>query len=113
MIKKRSEMPVEGHDSWCQGRGHADSALMLTRKESLGKFASVSEITLEPGGLIGDHPHTTDADLYIVTQGTARVNDNGTFKVIEAGELSFTPEGEHHSIENIGEGVLKFLAVMV
>ena len=113
MIKKRHEMPVEPHDNWCNGRGHADAVSLMTSEESRGKFKLAYEVTLEKGGLIGDHPHTDDADLYLITQGTARVNDNGEYKIIGAGELIYTPEGEHHSIENIGGCDLKFFALVI
>ncbi|MBE6935349.1 MAG: cupin domain-containing protein [Ruminococcaceae bacterium] len=113
MIKKLTEMPVSGHDNWCRGRGHADALHLLTAEETRGRIRDAMLITVEKGGFIGDHPHVDDADLYYIIEGTARVDDNGVLKEITAGELSYTQEGEHHSIENIGDGELKFLALVL
>ena len=86
----------------------------LTDKAAMYDHARMfAHVTIPVGCSIGDHPHVDDADLYYIIEGTARVDDNGVLKEITAGELSYTQEGEHHSIENIGDGELKFLALVL
>ncbi len=41
------------------------------------------------------------------------MNDNGEMKGIKAGDVMLTPGGEKHSIENIGNEPLEFLAVIM
>lgn len=39
--------------------------------------------------------------------------DNGRERILHAGDVTYTPMGECHSIENIGEENLEFIALIV
>ncbi len=66
---------------------------------------------LPPGSCIGYHQHTEDVEAYYIIKGVGRVNDNGTAVTVSSGDMVFCAKGDSHSIENIGDGNLDFIAL--
>lgn len=58
--------------------------------------------------------HHGESETYYILQGKALLNDNGKEEVIlNTGDVSYTASGEGHSIENIGEEPLRFVALII
>jgi len=72
-----------------------------------------SEIVLQPGCSIGDHPHENECELFYVLEGTAVYNDNGTVVTAGPGEALCCDHGQTHAIRNAGDCTLKLLAVII
>ena len=68
---------------------------------------------LPPGSSIGDHAHSGDSETYFFLKGKGRYNDNGTWVDIEAGDMTFCPDGELHGVENTGTEPMEFIALIL
>ena len=68
---------------------------------------------LEAGAIVGYHIHRGESEIYYILSGKGIYSDNGTEREVVAGDVTFTPNGEGHSLENIGTDVLEFMALVV
>ena len=78
-----------------------------------GKIAAYARVILKPGCSLGYHKHEGTSETIYILQGTALYNDNGTESTLTADAVVFCPEGESHSIENIGQDDLLAMALIV
>ena len=113
MIKRNNEIPVMFESDPAGGKG----MLKLTKpSEALGapeKVRTFALAELEPGSAVGFHMHYGESEAYYILSGSGVYNDNGTLIPVEAGDVTFTPSGEGHGLENTGDGILKFIALIV
>lgn len=79
--------------------------------DNKGRLFGISIIPV--GGSIGYHQHVGDFEIYYILKGRALVNDNGDEAVLEAGDMMHCKEGGYHSIENIGDNDLKYVALIL
>ena len=113
MIRKKSETTTQVREHVQGGKGKGDFTALVTPDELRGHGRLFNRIVLEPGASIGEHDHTKDFEVYYILSGKGLVNDNGKEIVVEEGDVIYTADGAKHSIENIGDGVLDFLAVVL
>ena len=72
-----------------------------------------SEIVLEPGVSIGYHVHENETELFYFIKGSGRVNDDGQFYDVCAGDSMMTANGHGHGVENTGDTNLVIVAVII
>lgn len=113
MIRKKSETVTQVREGVQGGKGKGDFTTLVSPEELRGHGRLFSRIALEKGASIGEHDHTNDFEVYYILSGKGLVNDNGEEVVVEAGDVIYTADGAKHSIENIGDDVLDFLAVVL
>ena len=86
----------------------------LTDKEGLyGHGRMFAHVTVDPGCSIGDHPHNGETEFYYILKGEAVFNDNGTEKMVRAGDICATGYGEVHGLENKGTEDVELIALIV
>ena len=68
--------------------------------------------TLEKGSEIGWHVHTGDGEVYYILSGEGEFNDNGTMTTVSAGDVTWTADGEGHSLKCTSDK-LEFIALVV
>lgn len=68
---------------------------------------------LEPGAVVGYHKHYGESETFYILAGKALYNDNGTERELCPGDVTYTPDGEGHSLENIGDTDLEFMMLIV
>ncbi len=95
------------------GKGHVIKHHILTKEQMLDKNSMFAKITLEPGCSIGYHVHHGDAEAYYILSGNGTYDDNGTVRPVKAGDVTFTPDGMGHSLENTGTNDLDFIALII
>ncbi len=113
MIKRRSEMQTRVVEGARGGNGCVQFLDLMREEETLGKLRVVCEITLEKGCSIGRHPHGPDAEIYIMTQGTAVVDDNGEISTVSAGDVIYTGGGAFHALANEEDKPVKLFALVI
>ena len=59
-----------------------------------------AEIRLEPGCSIGAHQHVGEYEVFFCKEGEIVLNDNGTEKLMRAGDFAVCADGETHGIAN-------------
>ncbi|WP_336889005.1 cupin domain-containing protein [Psychrilyobacter sp.] len=104
--KGTNEKPRGGH-------GLIHGMQYLVGDEITNKIKIVMANDLEIGAMIGEHTHTDDEEFYYIISGQGSVIDDGMVKKVSAGDLIYTGSGHSHSLENIGDTKLKFLAIIV
>ena len=113
MIKRNAELTVTLEPNLKGGNGTIRIVNILNKEEmnGLGRLFAVSIIP--PGCSIGQHTHEGDFETYYILKGRARINDNGTVAELEPGDMTQCGDGHFHSIENIGDVDLEYLAVIL
>lgn len=109
MLIKTEDMKVELRTGEREGTltRLVDDALMHNKSKLFAR------ITLKPGSKTPLHKHEGDFEVYYIVAGQAMVNDNGDLKPAKTGDIIFTDHGESHSMENIGETDLEFIALIL
>ena len=87
--------------------------LEVGKDEFNGKGRLFAKNTLKPGWSVGYHKHEGDAEAYYILKGEAILDDNGEKVALKAGDLAYTPNGSSHSIENVGDTDLEFIALIL
>jgi mannose-6-phosphate isomerase-like protein (cupin superfamily) len=72
-----------------------------------------AEMTLEPDCSLGYHVHHGDAEAYYILSGEGEYDDNGVIRTVKAGDVTYTPDGKGHSLENKGSENLVFIALVI
>lgn len=78
--------------------------------DKVGLYAMVR---LLPGEEVEFHVHTGETEIYYILSGKALYDDNGEKTELDAGDVTFTPDGSGHGIKNIGQETLRFMALVV
>ncbi len=114
MIKKAAEHKHDVAANLFGGSGeiHFDR-IIETPEELMDKGRVFSVVTLPVGSELGWHVHNGDCEFYHIISGSAEYNDNGSICTLNAGDSSFTPSGEGHSIKNVGTEPCVFIALIV
>ena len=111
MITRSSEQALEKRPNMRGGNGTVElRALMPKPPRGMRLF---SRIELAPGCSIGYHVHENETELFYFASGSGRVNDNGEWIDIAAGDAMSTPNGHGHAVENTGSEPLVLLAAIV
>ena len=97
----------------CGGKGHVILNHILSEKELNGKCGLYAEVVLEPGCEVGYHTHANESETYYILSGKGIYNDNGVKREVGKGDITFTPDGCGHSLENIGDDDLVFMALII
>lgn len=113
MIIKESETQKITSEKPRGGHGLIHGMQYLVGDQITNKIKIVMANDLEVGAMIGEHTHTDDEEFYYIIEGKGKVIDDGIIKEVCAGDLVYTGSGHSHSLENIGDTKLRFLAFIV
>ncbi|NLK43313.1 MAG: cupin domain-containing protein [Tissierellia bacterium] len=113
MLLKGSDMKVLVHDEFLGGKGTLTNTHFLNNEDACGAGRLFAKSMLTPGSSIGYHTHQGDFEVYYILTGKAKVNHNGTDYILEAGDSILCRNGESHSIENIGDTNLEYIAIIL
>ena len=112
-VKKPGSRETEVRSQMAGGRGDVLLEHLLTAEELGGKCKSYDRITLKPGCSVGYHQHQGTSEAYYIVSGKGLYNDNGEEKAVEAGDLTFTPDGSWHGMTNDSSEDLVFMALII
>ena len=104
---------IEHVEEMCGGKGHVIIKHILGEKELNGKCGLYAQVTIEPGCTLGYHEHHGESETYYILSGEGRYNDNGVIRPVKAGDVTFTPDGRGHALDNTGETSLVFMALII
>lgn len=111
MIKRKNDL-TKMSGVIANGRGDVDRELILEGAEMKDKLKVFSKITVPVGGLIGEHEHIYDFEVYYILSGKGKVLDGGAEVEVSEGDVVYADKTKHY-IENIGDTELVFLAVVI
>lgn len=107
------ERTIEHYEKRAGGKGTMHIERLLTPTEMGEHVTMYAKVTIDVNSSLGYHAHTGDGESYYILQGKALYNDNGEERTLCAGDVTFTPSGKSHGIENIGEEPLVFMALII
>lgn len=113
MIRRENEMKVEHSENRRGGKGHVYTTHILQGDEFNNNARLFAKTKLPKGSSIGAHYHEGDCEAYYIIKGTAKFSDNGEEVILNSGDVGYIKSGEFHSIENIGEDDLEFIALII
>lgn len=107
------EAVLERVEHLWDGKGHVLMKKILGAEQMNGKCGLYAEVTLEPGCSLGYHEHHGESETYYFLSGQGEYNDNGTVRTVSAGDITFTPSGSGHGLENNSDSNLVFMALII
>jgi len=113
MIKRLEEMKKDVHNEFFGGKGTLTNIHFLDKEDAAGAGRMFVKSMLTPGSSIGKHTHKGDFEVYYILKGLAQVDDNGEINTLNPGDSILTKNGSYHSIENIGEENLEYIAIIL
>ena len=106
-------MEIKKVENMHGGEGHVIIKRLLDEKQLNGKCGIYAEVTIEPGCSLGYHEHHGESETYYILSGKGIYSDNGTLRMVEAGDVTFTPDGKGHAMTNSGDEDLVFMALII
>ncbi len=114
MVRKSNEKKVEHVERKFGADGYITVRNLITCDEELnGKGRVFAHTTVAPHSGIGYHVYSGDTEIYYVVSGSAEYNDNGTITSISAGDVTFTPSGTGHGVNNNTDEPLELIALII
>lgn len=104
---------VEEKEHMFGGNGSLLMERILSDDRFHGMGRLFSRMTLKKGCSMGYHIHEHESETYFVLSGEAECNDNGVMKTLTAGDITFTPSGSGHAIENKKDEDFVFMALIL
>lgn len=106
-------MEIKKVENMHGGEGHVIIKRLLDEKQLNGKCGLYAEVTIEPGCSLGYHEHHGESETYYILSGKGIYSDNGTLRMVEAGDVTFTPDGKGHAMTNSSDEDLVFMALII
>ena len=106
-------MEIKKVENMHGGEGHVIIKRLLDEKQLNGKCGLYAEVTIEPGCSLGYHEHHGESETYYILSGKGIYSENGTLRMVEAGDVTFTPDGKGHAMTNSGDEDLVFMALII
>ncbi len=113
MIKTRESINVQEVEGLRGGNGTAEIHHIIEGDELKEKGKLFSKIVLPKGASIGLHEHSEDFEVYYILKGKGLVREGEDAIEVRERDAVYTSDGQKHSIENIGEEDLEFMAVVI
>jgi mannose-6-phosphate isomerase-like protein (cupin superfamily) len=99
-------VPLEHSEAYHSGKGPYSRRTLLQDVRG-SAFKYVRDITIPPGTVIGEHPHSGDDEIYFVISGTGIMLVDGEERVLGPGSAVLTISGSAHGIHNEGADPLR------
>ena len=107
-------MEVTYQKNPCGGKGELKLEHILSGAEMKDKCGLYARVTMRPGDSVGYHTHHGDGECYFILSGEGVYDDNGTKRTVKAGDVTWTPDGSSHGLENTsGTEDLVFIALII
>ena len=106
-------MKISRIEHMCEGNGHVIIKEILEEPQLNGKCGLYAEVTLEPGCSLGYHEHHGESETYYILSGQGEYSDNGLYRPVQPGDITFTPDGKGHGLANIGNTDLVYMALII
>ena len=113
MFHLKNDMTVEIKSNLRGGVGDLAFRHLFSGAELGGRADLFAIVTLEPGQSVGEHPHTTNGEAYVVLTGSVTVTEDGETRILNPGDAEFCADGHTHSIVNHTGEPATFLALIM
>lgn len=112
MVIRKNTMEAEVRSKMRDGKGDCRVTFLAGRQ--LQKHVKLfSRLDIPAGASIGPHSHSGETEYYYILEGQGIVDDDGTVRKVEQGDVVVTTGGASHSVENTGSVPLEMIAIIV
>ncbi len=94
------------------GKGHVDIEHLISDAQKNDKTKLFARVVIAPGCSLGYHEHHGESETYYILSGVGEYNDNGKIVTVKSGDVTFTPDGCGHGMENCGDEDIVFIALI-
>lgn len=112
MIHYAEQMPQEKKENVRGGTGAYLSRHLFTPQD-VDKTTLFARNVFPAGVSIGEHPHTTEGEAYIILRGKGVITEDGQAYEVGPGDAEYCTGGHTHGIYNPGPQELEFLAIII
>lgn len=109
MLIRRADQ-ISGVPVKMEGASGVSMRMMVGRDDGAPNFA-LRHFTVEPGGHSPRHQHNYEHEVYVL-EGNARVEHDGEYHDLSAGDVVFIQPNALHQFTNVGESDFKFLCLV-
>lgn len=95
------------------GDGELTIKHILGDEQMHGNCGLYAQVTIEPGSSLGYHEHHGESETYYILSGEGEYDDNGTKRIVKAGDVTFTPDGCGHGLKPVGDQAIVFMALII
>ena len=115
MIRRKADQPVIRLENPQRGAGTLTLRKILDGPQELDqKGRAFNHCFLEPGAGLGYHKHEGTTETMYILKGRGRyVDEDGKETVLEPGDVTFTDNGQGHSLYCEGDEPLEFIALVL
>lgn len=113
MIKSSKQSTIQTIKNHKGGKGEVQINHILEGDQLKGTSKLFARVVLGKGVSIGLHEHKDDYEVYYILKGLGMVTENDSNSIVGPGDVIYTADGNFHAVENIGEGNLEFIALIV
>ena len=108
LVRRAEDMP--GAAMQMEGVKGVTMRLMVGRSDGAPNF-SMRHFTVDPGGHTPHHSHNYEHEVYVLG-GDGRVEHDGEFRDVTAGDVMFIEPNRVHQFVNTGKQPFKFLCLV-
>lgn len=113
MVTRNEDRQVLVMENFKGGEGRVVNRVILPAEGMYGKGRIFNVGRLEKNCEIGWHIHEGDGETFLILSGEGEFNDNGTVTTVRAGDVCFTGDGEGHSLKNLRDEPLEYVALVL
>jgi len=113
MIKKKCADTRSVKRNFLGGKGSFIQNFILNSDELEPYGRMFAECVLPVGASVGEHTHKGDFEICCFLSGRGKVVDDGQETEVGPGDVNVVHAGHSHSIENIGDNDLRYIAVIL
>lgn len=107
------ELRTDVVENMCGGKGHVIIKHILEEDVLKDRCRLYAQVTIEPNCSLGYHEHHGESETYYILSGKGLYDNNGCKKTVTAGDVTVTPDGMGHALENVGDTDLVFMALII
>lgn len=90
-------------------RDNITSHLLVSQITGASQNLTVTLVEMEGGGVQRLHAHEPE-QVYFPLEGQGRMTVDAETRMVQTGDCVFIPSFAQHGLENIGQGVLRYLS---
>lgn len=113
MLIRKDDVKIAEKKEFMGGKNSIFMNVLLDLPLFTGAGRVYNKVVIPPKCSLGYHVHKNDSEAYYILEGSGLYNDNGEIVEVSAGDLTFTPDGCGHAMENNTDKNLVMLACVL
>lgn len=113
MIIRNENRTVKVREAMREGPGRVVITDICTKEDLYEKGRLYSQMLLKKDCGIGFHKHENEKEIFVINNGSAIYNDDGTEYEVGVGDVMVCEDGHGHAIRNVKEEDCELTALIV